>query len=191
MGKVIYSHNVSLDGYIEGPNGELDWATVDEALYRRFNALESTIGAHLYGRRTYQSMASVMHSVSLDAAAPDYVAESAGIWLDKPKFVFSRTLERVEWNSTLVKENIGEVVADLKRRIDKDMYLAGADFASSVIPLGLIDEYRLYVHPVVLGAGKPMLPRDGGGLRLGLEEATRLGSGVVLLRYHQLGALRK
>ena len=187
MGKVIYSHNVSLDGYIEGPNGELDWAIVDESLYRRFNELENAIGAHLYGRRTYQSMAKAMLWASQDNAAPDYVAESARIWLDKPKFVFSKTLERVEWNSTLVKDNVGEEIAKLKRQIDKDMYLAGANLASSVIPLGLIDEYRLYVNSVVLGAGKAMFPRDGGTMPLRLEEVSRLGSGVVLLRYCQLG----
>ncbi len=184
MGKLIYSHHVSIDGFIEGPNGELDWAVVDEDLYRRFNDQEGSIGAHLYGRRTYENMARFMPAIAQDAAAPAYVVESARIWLDKPKVVFSRTLARVEWKSRLVKERAGDEIANLKREIQKDMYLAGASLAASVIPLGLIDEYRLYIHPVVLAAGKPMFPRDGTVLRLQLSEATKLGGGVVLLRYH-------
>lgn len=186
MGRLIYSHHVSVDGFVEGPNGALDWATVDEQLYRRFNEQESAIGAHLYGRRTFENMAKVMAAAPQDPSAPDYVVESARIWLDKSKIVFSRTLDRVEWNARLVKENVGEEIAALKQQVAKDIYLAGANLAASVLPLGLIDEYRMYVHPVALGAGKLMFPRDGTSLRLHLIEATSLGSGVVLLRYAAL-----
>ena len=184
MGRLICSHHVSLDGFIEGPNGELDRAIVDEELYRRFNDQEGAIGAHLYGRRTYENMAQFIPALAQDPAAPDYLVETARFWLDKPKIVFSRTLARAEWKATLVRERASEEIAKLRREADKDMYLAGANLADSVIPLGLIDEYRLYVHPVVLGGGKPFLPRDGGVLRIRLAEATRLGASVVLLRYH-------
>ncbi len=188
MGKLIYSHHVSLDGYIEGPPGELDWAQVDETLYRRFNDQEAGIGAHVYGRRAFEGMAKVMPAMAQDPTAPDYSVEAARIWLAKTKVVFSRTLRRVEWGARLAKDGPGEEIAGMKHEIDKDMYLAGANLAASVIPLGLVDEYRLYVHPVLLGAGKPMFPREGAMLRLRLEEATTLKPGVVLLRYSSADA---
>ena len=183
MRKVIYSHHVSLDGFIEGPNGELDWAVVDEELHRRFIDLESTIDAHLYGRRVYETMAAHQSTADQNPSAPEYEVEYARIWQNKPKIVFSKTLERVEWNSRLVRSNVGEEIAKLKGQPGKDMYLAGANLASTVIQLGLIDEYWLYVNPVVLGGGKPMFPALDTRLHLRLLETRTFGCGVVLLRY--------
>jgi dihydrofolate reductase len=90
MRKVIYSHHVSLDGFIEGPNGELDWAVVDEELHRRFNDLESTIDAHLYGRRVYETMAAYQSTADQNPSAPEYEVEYARIWQNKPKIIFSK-----------------------------------------------------------------------------------------------------
>src|SRR5262249_45298886 len=112
--KVIYSMNMSLDGFVAGPDGELDWAIVDEELHRHFNDEVRAGDAFLYGRRMYELMARYWPTVDADPAAPDFIVEFARIWKDKPKIVFSKTLERVEWNSRLVRDDVGEEVARLK-----------------------------------------------------------------------------
>ena len=114
MRKVIYSMGVSLDGYVEGPNRELGWSTPDEELHRFWNDRARETGTFLYGRRLYELMADFWPTADTDPSAPDYVVEFARIWRDMPKVVFSRTLEKVDWNSTLVRGNVAEEVANLK-----------------------------------------------------------------------------
>ena len=185
MRKVIYTHMVSLDGFIEadesykGPN----WAVSDEELSRHFIDTESAIDAHLYGRRIYQHLATWWPIAGKDPSTPEYMVEYARIWMNKPKIVFSRTLDHVEWNSRLVKENAAEEIAKLKVQPGKDLSLFGSILASTVIPLGLIDEYLFYVNPAVLGRGKPMFPALDNVLHLRLVETRAFGCGVVLLRY--------
>lgn len=134
-------------------------------------------------RRVYEKMAAYLSVADQNPSAPEYVVECARIWQKKPKIVFSRTLQRVEWNSRLVRDNVAEEITKLKEQPGQDMYLAGANLALTVIPLGLIDEYRLYVNPVVLGGGKPMFPTLDNLLRLRIVETRTFGCGVVLLRY--------
>ncbi|MHB8459949.1 MAG: dihydrofolate reductase family protein [Candidatus Limnocylindrales bacterium] len=109
--------------------------------------------------------------------------EFARIWKDKPKIVFSRTLERIEWNSRLVRDDAAEEVARLKTQPGFDMDIGGPTIASTFMRLGLIDEYRLFVHPVILGAGMPFFPAMDDRIRLNLLETRTFGSGVVYLRY--------
>src|SRR5438105_6017730 len=104
MRKVIYSMNVSLDGFVEGPNRELDWSTPDEELHRIWNDQEREMGTSLYGRRLYELIAAYWPTADTDPTAQDYVVEFARIWRDKPKIVFSTTLEKVDWNSRLVRD---------------------------------------------------------------------------------------
>jgi dihydrofolate reductase len=182
MRKAIYEIMASLDGFIEGPNHELDWAIVDEELHRYINGQERAIGAHLYGRRMYETM-SYWQTADADPSNPAYVVEYARIWQNMPKIVFSRTLEHVEGNARLVRDNIAEEIAKLKAQPGKDMVLGGADIASTFIRLGLVDEYRLYVHPVVLGSGTRVFPSLDNKIDLRLTETRPFGSGVVLLRY--------
>ena len=183
MRKVIYAMSVSLDGFIEDKNGDLSWSIPDEELHKHFNELESTIDIHLYGRGLYENMAAFWPTANENPSAPQYEKEYARIWRNMSKIVFSKTLEQVGWNSRLVRGDIAKEVNKLKVGPGKDMSVGGASLASSFMQLGLIDEYRLYVHPVVLGGGKPMFPQLRDKINLQLVETRRFGSGVVLLRY--------
>lgn len=183
MRKVIYALNLSLDGFIEDRNGSLDWSYPDEELHKHFNELESTLDLHLYGRGLYENMAAFWPTADEDPSAPDFVIEYARIWKSVPNVVFSTSLDQVGWNSRLVKGDIAEEVNKLKAAPGKDMNVGGAGLASSFMQLGLIDEYQLYIHPVILGGGKPMFPQLRDKIDLQLVETRRFGSGVVLLRY--------
>jgi dihydrofolate reductase len=182
--KIIYLMMVSLDGFVEGPHGEIDWHVVDEELHTFVNEQQSAIDTYLYGRRMYQLMAGDWPRVETDPSVPQYMLDFARIWKAMPKVVFSRTLERVEWNSRLVRgDNIAEEVARLKAQPGRDMTVGGADLASTFIRLGLIDEYRLFVQPVVVGGGTPFFPALDHALKLRLVETRTFESGVVYLRY--------
>jgi dihydrofolate reductase len=182
--RIVYAMMVSLDGYVEGPDGGLGWSAPSEDLHRHFNDMYLTgeIGASLYGRRLYENMAAYWPTADENPSAPDVEVDFARAWKELPKVVFSRTLESVGWNATLEREVIPERILELKARPGGDMDVGGADLAATFIRLGLIDEYRLYVHPVVLGGGKPMFPADVG---LDLEHvgSRTFEGGVVLLRY--------
>jgi dihydrofolate reductase len=128
-------------------------------------------------------MAAFWPTADEDPSAPDFVIEYARIWKSVPNVVFSTSLDQVGWNSRLVKGDIAEEVNKLKAGPGKDMNVGGAGLASSFMQLGLIDEYRLYIHPVILGGGKPMFPQLRDKIDLQLVETRRFGSGVVLLRY--------
>lgn len=186
MRQVIYSLMVSLDGFIEGPNHDLTWAMPDEELHVFVNDQERAIGAHLYGRRTYELMAGFWPTADADPTQPEPIADYARIWRAMPKIVFSKKLDRVEWNARLGGD-IATEVARLKAQPGKDVAVAGADLAASFMRLGLIDEYRLFVHPVVLGAGTPMFPPLDERLNLRLIDTRAFGSGVVYLAYQNAG----
>lgn len=182
MGRVVYTMMVSLDGYIEGPDQKLDWVTIDEELHRFINEREREIGAFLFGRRIYEVM-TYWETADTNPSSPDHEVEYARIWQNIPKIVFSRTLERVGGNARLVREDIGEEIAKLKGETDKDLAVGGADLASALIRMGEVDEYGMYVQPVVLGGGKRYFPPMDQPLKLRLIEARTFGSGVVYLRY--------
>jgi dihydrofolate reductase len=187
MRKVIYAMSVSLDGYIEDINGDLNWSFPDEELHRHFNELEAEIDVHLYGRGLYENMAAFWPTADENPAAPPYEIEYSRIWKSMPKVVFSRTLDQVGWNSRLVRENLVEEVNKLKAEPGKNLSVGGAGLASSFMRLGLIDEVRLYIHPVVLGGGKPMFQHLPEKISLQLVETRTFKSGVVLLRYQLAG----
>jgi len=186
MRKVIYSMFVSLDGFIEGPNREIDWHVVNEELHTYINEQERTFDIFLYGRRTYEVM-SYWQTADNNPSSSAYELEFARIWKSIPKIVFSKTLAQVEGNARLVRENIAEEIAKLKERPGKDIELGGAGIASTFIRLGLIDEYRLFVHPVILGGGTPFFPALDDKINLRLVDTRTFGSGVVLLRYQPDG----
>ncbi len=176
MRKVILHMVVSLDGFIEGPDKELDWFVDDDEMFKYFHDLLNSVDAMLYGRVSYQLMA-------------DYWPAATSEFADKmnkmPKIVFSRTLEKVEWNnSRLVKENIAEEISKMKQQPGKDLVLfAGADIASTFRQLGLIDEYRIIVNPVVLGSGKPLFKDIMDRLNLKLLKTKTFSCGNVILYY--------
>jgi dihydrofolate reductase len=188
MRKVIYGLSVSLDGYVEDAQGGLGWSYPDEELHRHFNDRERDFDVNLYGRRLYELMAAYWPTAEEDPALLDYEREYARIWKSKPKVVFSRTLDHVEWNSRLVRDHIAEEVNRLKNQPGKYMNVGGPGIVATFMQLGLIDEYWLYVVPVVLGGGKPMFPPLTDRLQLQLVETRKFSRGVVLLRYQPASA---
>ena len=185
MRKLIYSMRVSLDGFIAGPGGEIDWSAPDEELHRFHNQQMREIGAHLFGRRLYEVM-TYWETADENPSIPEYELEFARIWKDVPKIVFSKTLEKVEGNARLVRGGVAEEVAELKEQPGKDLAVGGAGLASTLIKQGLVDEYRLFVSPVVLGAGTPYFPALEDRINLELVETRTFGSRVVYLRYRRV-----
>jgi dihydrofolate reductase len=183
--KVIYSMGVSLDGFIAGPGGEIDWSAPDEELHRFHNQQTRELGAHFLGRRLYEVM-TYWETADENPSAPEHELEFARIWKNLPKIVFSKTLEKVEGNTRLVRDGVPEEVARLKEQAGKDLAVGGAGLASSLMELGLIDEYRLFVSPVVLGSGTPYFPALEERINLELVETQTFGSRVVYLRYRRV-----
>jgi dihydrofolate reductase len=185
MRKLIYSMGVSLDGFIAGPGGEIDWSAPDEELHRFHNQQTRELGAHLCGRGLYETM-TYWETAGEDPSAPEHELEFAGIWKRLPKIVFSTTLESVVGNARLAAGGVAEEVATLKEQPGKDLAVGGAGLASSAIELGLVDEYRLFVSPVVLGGGTPYFPALEERIDLELIETRTFGSRVVYLRYRSV-----
>lgn len=183
MRTLSYSMGVSLDGYISGPDGEIDWSAPDEELHRFHNEQTRELGAHLLGRRLYEVM---LPWETTDEWATDHEREFARIWRELPKVVFSTTLESVQGNATLATGDISEGVARLKDQPGRDLAVGGAGLASSLDRLGLIDEYRLFVNPVVLGGGTPYFAGGIGRHDLELVETRTFGDRVVYLRYRRI-----
>ncbi len=183
MGRLIYSMSVSLDGFVETPKRSLDWVRVDEEFHRVFNDEARAMSAFLYGRRMYELMSAYWPTAAIQPSVTPVEVEFARIWTATPKVVFSRTLEEVSWNSRLVRDGAVEEVTRLKAQPGFDMDVGGPTLASAFIRAGLVDEYRLALHPVVLGGGTPFIPRLDDRLDLRLLEVRTFQSGVVYLRY--------
>jgi dihydrofolate reductase len=188
MGKLIYSMSVSLDGFVETPGRSLDWVLVDEELHSAFNDEARSMSAFLYGRRMYELMVAYWPTVEVDPSATPAMHEFGGIWKDKPKVVFSRTLQHVEWNSRLVRDDAAQEVARLKAQPGFDMDVGGPTLAAALLREGLIDECRLFVNPVILGAGTPFFPALDDRVGMRLVEMRSFESGVVQLRYETVRA---
>ena len=184
MRKVIYSMTVSLDGFIAGPGGEIDWSAPDEELHRFHNERTRELGAVLCGRRLYEEMV-YWETAHENPSLTEYALEFARIWQELPKVVFSTTLEEVEGNARLVKDGIAEEVARLKEQPGKDLSVGGAGLAATLLELGLVDELRLFVSPVVLGGGTPFFPALEDRIELELVETREFGSRVVYVRYRR------
>ena len=185
MPKLIYSMGVSLDGFIAGPDGEIDWSAPDEELHRFHNQQTRELGAHLCGRRLYEVMA-YWETAEENPSAEEHELEFARIWKQLPKIVFSKTLEQVEGNARLVRDRVAEEVARLKEQPGRDLAVGGAGLASTFIKLGLVDEFRLFVSPVVLGAGTPYFPALEERIELELVETQTFGCRVVYVRYRRV-----
>jgi dihydrofolate reductase len=185
MRKVIYSMGVSLDGFIAGPNGEIDWSAPDEELHRFHNQQTRELGAHFCGRRLYEEMV-YWETADQNPSAGEAELEFAHIWQNLPKIVFSTTLEKVAGNARLAGGGVAEEVAQLREQPGKDLAVGGAGLASSFTKLGLIDEYRLFVTPVVLGGGTPYFPALDDRINLELVETRTFASRVAYLRYRRV-----
>jgi dihydrofolate reductase len=183
MGKLIYSLNVSLDGFAARPDGGLDWADVDEELHSWFNDQARELAASLYGRKMYELMAGYWPTAGSDPDATDVERDFARIWNGMPKIVFSRSLESVQWNSRLVRGDVAEELGRVRGEFDCDLDVGGPTLAAEFIQRGLVDEYRLLVHPVILGAGLPFFPALDTPIRLRQLDSHTLRSGVTYLAF--------
>lgn len=179
MRKVIVSNVASLDGFFESRSKELDWVVTDAEFFDYAKGLLRTVDTLLFGRATYLHMASYWPTAPVDE-----IAEKMN---NLPKIVFSRTLQKAEWNnSRLVASNIEEEVSRLKGRPGKDMVVFGsAMLASSLLQWGLVDEYRVILQPVLLGSGSPLFRDVTERIRMKLMSTKSFGSGVVLLNYQR------
>jgi len=183
MGKLIYAMNVSLDGFVDTVDHRLDWILMDDELHTLFNDQARTTDAELYGRRMYEVMAAYWPHGESDPDGTPATIEFARIWNPKPKVVFSRTLRSVEWNSRLVEGDAGEVLEGLRREYRGDLSVSGPTLAGEFARRDLIDEYRLVVHPVILGGGTPYLMDIDRRIQLELIDERSFGSGVRYLAY--------
>jgi dihydrofolate reductase len=182
MRKVIYVTSLSFDGYIEATAGDPSWDIPDEQLHRHFNELEQDIDTHLYGRRMYDLMVAYWPTADQNPSAPPYVLEYAHIWNAVLKVVFSKTLETVDWNSRLIRGDAAAEVAALKTQSGKNMSVGGLGLASALAAAGLIDEYRFYYVPILLGSGKAAFSELGQRVQLQPVETRTFASGTVLVR---------
>ncbi len=183
MRKLIYSMTVSLDGFIAGPDGAIEWSVPDEELFRFHHQQVQEVGVHLCGRRLYETMV-YWETAEESPLAAEHV-EFAQTWKALPKVVFSTTLESVVGNTRLASDGVGEEVSRLKEQPGKDIAVGGAGLARACMKLGLIDEWRLFVSPVLLGGGTPYFPTVEERIDLELVETKTFGSRVVYLRYRR------
>lgn len=187
MRKLIYSMTASLDGYIAGPDGGIDWSVPDEELFLFHTQQVQETGVHLCGRRLYETM--LYWETAEKSPLAKEQARFAQIWKALPKVVFSTTLQSVIGNTRLARDGVGEEVSRLKEQPGKDIAVGGAGLAGACMQLGLIDEWWLFVSPVLLGGGTPYFPPLQKGVNLELVETKTFGSRVVYLRYRRVPEL--
>ncbi len=182
MGQLIYAANISLDGFLEDETGAFDWSEPNEEVHAFWNHHEQQIGTSLYGRRMYEAMR-VWESDDWLTNEPPVVREYAEIWRDADKVVYSTSLAEVSTARTRIERQFEpEAVRALKETSSRDLSIGGAGIAAEAFRHGLVEECVLLLCPVLVGGGKPALPR---GLRLDLEllDHRRLDNGVIHVRY--------
>lgn len=185
MRKVVYSMSVSLDGFIAGPAGEINWTDPDDELHRFHNDRVREQSAQLLGRRLYETMLYWEDEVRRDAAATETMLDFARIWQPLPKIVFSRTLAEVQGAHTrLAQGTPAEELERLKAEPGEgDIGVGGAGLAAELIAAGLVDDFHLFVAPIVLGAGTRYFPPLEHRIPLDLVEQREFAGGVQYLRY--------
>jgi len=186
MAKLIYSAITSLDGYIADEAGNFDWAAPDDELHAFVNDLERGIGTYLYGRRMYEVMRSWETSPSGADALP-VVTDYAEIWRAADKIVYSKTLATASSARTRIERDFDPgAIRQMKARAERDISVGGPDLAAQAISARLVDEFHLFLNPILVGGGKPSLPREVR-VKLDLLDERRFGSGVVHLHYRLAG----
>jgi dihydrofolate reductase len=183
MAKLIYSAITSLDGYVADENGNFDWAAPDEEVHTFVNDLERSIGTYLYGRRIYETMVYWETAHTLPPDQPPFIQDFAGIWQAADKIVYSKTLETPSSARTRIERDFDpDAVRRMKASAGRDITVGGSDLAAQAIKAGLVDEYHLFLTPIIVGGGKQSLP-DNVRLELELLDERRFGNGVVHLHY--------
>jgi dihydrofolate reductase len=180
---LIYSMSISVDGYIADRAGEFGWSVPGDEQFRFHVAQTRELGAHLCGRRLYETM--LPWETDPSWRDTELGAAFADVWCALPKIVFSRTLDGVEGNARLARGSLAEEVAAALAATDKDVAIGGAGLASTAIELGLVDEVHMFRNPVVVGGGTPFLPPVTDEVRLDLLETRTFGSRVIYERYQR------
>lgn len=186
--RLFVSMIVSVDGYIEGPQRELDWFEDGDPQFEQYcDEMVDSVGLALYGRRSYELMLSYWPDAELHARSPQDLAFARKMNA-LPKVVLSRTLERAEWNNTqIVRDHVAERITELKQQPGKPIVAwAGAGLVKTLSDLDLVDEYRLIVTPVLLGGGTPMFQGVEQPRKLKLTRTTQLGRNLSVLCYEPL-----
>ncbi len=189
MARLIYSAIASLDGYTADKEGKFDWAAPDQEVHTFANDLVRPIGTHLYGRRMYETMVywETAHTLPLQQA---FENDFAAVWQAADKIVYSKTLRAVSSARTRIEQHFDpEAVRQMKSTAERDISVSGPNLAAQAIQAGLVDEFHLFVMPVVVGGGTRSLP-DNVRLKLELLHQRRFASGVVYLRYRTLALAR-
>jgi dihydrofolate reductase len=182
MARLIYVTNVSLDGYIEDALGGFDWTEPTDEFFTFITDVVRPVGTYLYGRRLYETMA-VWETEPALAAQSKLMADFANVWQAADKIVYSTMLHDVSTANTRLERRFDpDSVREIKASAASDLTVGGATLAAHAFDAGLVDECQLFVHPVVVGEGKPAFPRHDS-VQLELLEEHRFGSGVVNLRY--------
>jgi dihydrofolate reductase len=182
VAKLIYTMLMSLDGYVADQRGNFDWAAPDEEVHTFVNDLERPVGTHLYGRRMYEVLVAWETAETFADQRP-FMQDFARLWQAADKIVFSRTLAKVSSARTRIERDFDpEAVRRMKATAARDISVGGPDLAAQAIKAGLVDEYHLFITPVIVGGGNPALP-DGARVNLELVGARRFAGGVVYLHY--------
>jgi dihydrofolate reductase len=174
---------VSLDGYIVGPDGNFDWTVPDKEVFRFWIDEIREVSVHLLGRRLYETML-YWETADQNPSLDDSELEWAALWNPLPKVVFSTTLSAVQGNARLASGGLAEEIERLRAEPGEgDIAIGGATLAAEAAAMGLIDEYRVMVHPVLVGGGIPFFPRRERRVDLELVETRTFSSKFVYLRY--------
>ncbi|MFI8855310.1 dihydrofolate reductase family protein [Streptomyces prasinus] len=183
MRDVTYAMSVSLDGYVVGPDGGFDWTVPDEEVFRFWTDETRQLGAHLLGRRLYETML-YWETADQDPSLDDAQLEWTALWKSLPKVVFSTTLSAVQGNARLATGSLAEEIERLRAEPGEgDIAIGGATLAAEAAASGLIDEYRAMVYPVLVGGGIPFFPQHERRVELELVETRTFNSRVVYLRH--------
>jgi dihydrofolate reductase len=180
---LIYSMSVSVDGFIADREGGFAWTAPSDELFGFHLAQVRDLGGYLLGRRLYETM--LVWETDPSLRETELRAAFADVWCAIPKVVFSRTLDSVQGNARLAEASLAEEVAAVRDATDKDVSIGGAGLAAAAIELGLVDELRMFRHPIVVGGGTPFLPPVTEDVPLELIETRTFGSRVVFERYRR------
>ncbi len=185
MGMLIYVSNVSLDGFIEDERGTFDWTAPSDEVFAFITDLVRPVGTHLYGRGLYETMAVWENDPAL-AAQSELMADFAHVWQAADKIVYSTTLDGVSTARTRLERRFDpDSIRGMKAAASRDLTVGGANLAAHAFRAGLVDECHLFIHPVLVGRGKPSLPSDLRA-RLELLDERRFDSGIVYVRHRML-----
>jgi len=183
MRKLVYGMNVSADGFVAPPDGDLSWGTPSDEQFQFWLEEEIAVGLLLYGRGLWEGMNAHWPTADqLPDATPAQVEFSRN-WRDTPKVLFSSTVEKADWNTRVFSGDAVTEMTRLKAEDGEPMRVAGATIAAAAMQAGLIDEYTIVTHPVLLGSGKPFFAALNSWVNLNLVETRTFPGGVVMTRY--------